>query len=52
MTVLSAMAAVYPPGEDNWSNDINWTPVPYTTIRAKYDSVSIQNQKQINVSVV
>ncbi|CAB3242512.1 unnamed protein product [Arctia plantaginis] len=39
MTVLAAMAAVYPPGKDNWSKDINWTPVPYTTRRAKYDSL-------------
>ncbi|PZC80741.1 hypothetical protein B5X24_HaOG213965 [Helicoverpa armigera] len=37
MTVLSAMAAVYPALEDNWSADVNWTPVPYTTVPAKYD---------------
>uniref|UniRef100_A0A2A4K851 acid phosphatase n=1 Tax=Heliothis virescens TaxID=7102 RepID=A0A2A4K851_HELVI len=37
MTVLSAMAAVYPALEDNWSADVNWTPIPYTTVPAKYD---------------
>uniref|UniRef100_A0A2A4K724 acid phosphatase n=1 Tax=Heliothis virescens TaxID=7102 RepID=A0A2A4K724_HELVI len=37
MTVLSAMAAVYPALEDNWSADVNWTPTPYTTVPAKYD---------------
>ncbi|CAB3258036.1 unnamed protein product [Arctia plantaginis] len=39
MTVLAAMAAVYPAGEDNWSNDVNWTPVPYTTLPVKYDDL-------------
>ncbi|XP_028037724.1 prostatic acid phosphatase-like [Bombyx mandarina] len=37
MTVLTAMAAVYPPPEDNWSSEIHWTPVPYTTVPPKYD---------------
>ncbi|XP_035443324.2 prostatic acid phosphatase isoform X2 [Spodoptera frugiperda] len=37
MTVLTALAAVYPAPEDNWSEDINWTPIPYTTVPAKYD---------------
>ncbi|KAJ8728559.1 hypothetical protein PYW07_006255 [Mythimna separata] len=37
MTVLSAMAAVYPGDEDGWSDDVNWSPVPYTTVPAKYD---------------
>ncbi|KAF9816558.1 hypothetical protein SFRURICE_010717, partial [Spodoptera frugiperda] len=37
MTVLTALAAVYPAPEDNWSNEINWTPIPYTTVPAKYD---------------
>ncbi|CAH0663670.1 unnamed protein product [Spodoptera exigua] len=37
MTVLTALAAVYPAPEDNWSQDVNWTPVPYTTVPAKYD---------------
>uniref|UniRef100_A0A2H1W2H8 acid phosphatase n=2 Tax=Spodoptera frugiperda TaxID=7108 RepID=A0A2H1W2H8_SPOFR len=37
MTVLTALAAVYPATADNWSTDINWTPVPYTTVPAKYD---------------
>lgn len=40
MTVLAAMAAVYPAGEDNWSNEVNWTPVPYTTIPVRDDHVS------------
>lgn len=37
MTVLTALSAIYPAPEDNWSEDINWTPVPYTTVPAKYD---------------
>lgn len=37
MTVLTALAAVYPAPQDNWSEDINWTPIPYTTVPAKYD---------------
>ncbi|XP_022834525.1 prostatic acid phosphatase-like [Spodoptera litura] len=37
MTVLTALAAVYPAPADNWSNKINWTPIPYTTVPAKYD---------------
>ncbi|XP_050551841.1 prostatic acid phosphatase isoform X4 [Spodoptera frugiperda] len=37
MTVLTALAAVYPAPQDNWSNDINWIPIPYTTVPAKYD---------------
>ncbi|XP_049697495.2 prostatic acid phosphatase [Helicoverpa armigera] len=48
MTVLSAMAAVYPALEDNWSADVNWTPVPYTTVPAKYDF----NQGGINCPAV
>lgn len=42
MSVLLAMAAVYPAVDSNWSSeDINWDPVPYTTVSAKYDFVSI-----------
>ncbi|CAH0663672.1 unnamed protein product [Spodoptera exigua] len=37
MTVLTALAAVYPATGDNWSTEINWTPIPYTTLPAKYD---------------
>ncbi|CAH1634692.1 unnamed protein product [Spodoptera littoralis] len=37
MTVLTALAAIYPATADNWSTNINWTPVPYTTVPAKYD---------------
>ncbi|XP_053616563.1 prostatic acid phosphatase-like isoform X2 [Plodia interpunctella] len=37
MTMLTALAAIYPPGRINWSDDINWTPVPYTTVPVKYD---------------
>ncbi|KAJ8721043.1 hypothetical protein PYW08_006508 [Mythimna loreyi] len=37
MTVLAAMAAVYPGDQDRWSDHVNWTPVPYTTVPAKYD---------------
>ncbi|KAI5644435.1 histidine phosphatase superfamily (branch 2) domain-containing protein [Phthorimaea operculella] len=39
MTVLTAMAAVFPPVGENWSQDINWTPVPYTTLPADTDFV-------------
>ncbi|KAJ0172513.1 hypothetical protein K1T71_011652 [Dendrolimus kikuchii] len=37
MTALAAMSAVYPAGGDNWSDEINWTPIPYTTVPVKYD---------------
>ncbi|CAG5016963.1 unnamed protein product [Parnassius apollo] len=37
MTVLVAMAAVYHPDGFGWSEDINWVPVPYTTIPLRYD---------------
>ncbi|CAH0663668.1 unnamed protein product [Spodoptera exigua] len=37
MTVLTALAAVYPAPTDNWSDKINWTPIPYTTVPPKYD---------------
>ncbi|KAL0879706.1 hypothetical protein ABMA27_003421 [Loxostege sticticalis] len=36
MTILSALAAIYPPLENIW-DDINWTPVPYTTAPPLYD---------------
>ncbi|CAG4976615.1 unnamed protein product [Parnassius apollo] len=37
MTALVAMAAVYPAKGQEWMEDINWVPVPYTTLPAKYD---------------
>ncbi|KAG6458759.1 prostatic acid phosphatase [Manduca sexta] len=37
MTVLTAMAAVYPTGDDNWSDSLPWQPTPYTTVPARYD---------------
>lgn len=40
MSVLTAMAAVYPAYEGSWSEEINWVPVPYTTVPARYDFVS------------
>ncbi|CAK1588888.1 unnamed protein product [Parnassius mnemosyne] len=37
MTALTAMAGVYPAEGQEWIEDINWVPVPYTTLPAKYD---------------
>ncbi|XP_030032588.2 prostatic acid phosphatase-like [Manduca sexta] len=37
MTVLTAMAAVYPAGNDNWSDSLPWQPTPYTTVPVRYD---------------
>ncbi|KAL0830088.1 hypothetical protein ABMA28_003545 [Loxostege sticticalis] len=37
MTILAALAAIYPPQENSWSQDIAWTPVPYTTVPPLYD---------------
>ncbi|KAG6458761.1 hypothetical protein O3G_MSEX011037, partial [Manduca sexta] len=37
MTVLTAMAAVYPTGDDNWSDSLPWQPTPYTMVPTKYD---------------
>ncbi|XP_053616246.1 prostatic acid phosphatase-like [Plodia interpunctella] len=37
MTILAALAAVYPPSGERWSEDLNWEPVPYTTVPLKYD---------------
>ncbi|CAH0397625.1 unnamed protein product [Chilo suppressalis] len=37
MTALASLAAVYPPGESSWSQQLRWTPVPYTTVPVKYD---------------
>ncbi|KAL0830087.1 hypothetical protein ABMA28_003544 [Loxostege sticticalis] len=37
MTILSALAAIYPPQENYWSQDLAWTPVPYTTVPPLYD---------------
>ncbi|CAK1588916.1 unnamed protein product [Parnassius mnemosyne] len=37
MTVLVAMAAVYRPDGHGWIEDINWVPVPYTTVPLRYD---------------
>ncbi|KAI5633728.1 histidine phosphatase superfamily (branch 2) domain-containing protein [Phthorimaea operculella] len=39
MTVLTALAAVFPPVGENWSEDVNWTPVPYTTVPLEDDYV-------------
>ncbi|XP_060806456.1 prostatic acid phosphatase [Amyelois transitella] len=43
MTILTALAAVYPPGRKKWSDTIHWTPVPYTTVPVKYDFISINS---------
>ncbi|KAI5646289.1 histidine phosphatase superfamily (branch 2) domain-containing protein [Phthorimaea operculella] len=37
MTALTALSAIFPPVGENWSEDINWTPVPYTTLPAQSD---------------
>ncbi|XP_026751803.2 prostatic acid phosphatase-like [Galleria mellonella] len=38
MTILTALASIYYPVRENrWSDSINWEPVPYTTVPAKYD---------------
>ncbi|XP_026751650.1 prostatic acid phosphatase-like [Galleria mellonella] len=38
MTILTALASIYYPVKGNkWSDSINWEPVPYTTVPAKYD---------------
>ncbi|XP_013199306.1 prostatic acid phosphatase [Amyelois transitella] len=37
MTILSALAAIYPPTGENWNPDLAWEPVPYTTVPMKYD---------------
>ncbi|XP_059061134.1 prostatic acid phosphatase-like [Achroia grisella] len=38
MTILTALASIYWPAEGTgWSDKINWEPVPYTTVPAKYD---------------
>ncbi|XP_013133641.1 PREDICTED: venom acid phosphatase Acph-1-like [Papilio polytes] len=42
MTVLVEMAGVYS-GRHSWSNDVNWVPVPYTTMPLKYDFVMGMN---------
>ncbi|XP_053616242.1 prostatic acid phosphatase-like [Plodia interpunctella] len=36
MTMLVALAAIYPPVV-RWKEDLNWTPVPYTTVPVKTD---------------
>ncbi|XP_030032587.2 prostatic acid phosphatase-like [Manduca sexta] len=44
MTVLTAMAAVYPAGDDNWSDSLPWQPTPYTMVPTKYDpNLAISN---------
>nr|UUH60599.1 acid phosphatase [Ectropis obliqua] len=37
MTILSALAAIYPAYSGSWSDEVNWVPTPYTTVPAKYD---------------
>ncbi|KAI5646310.1 histidine phosphatase superfamily (branch 2) domain-containing protein [Phthorimaea operculella] len=37
MTILTALAAIFPPVGENWSEDINWTPVSYTTVPVQND---------------
>ncbi|KAL4703358.1 hypothetical protein ACJJTC_013124 [Scirpophaga incertulas] len=37
MSILAALAAIYPPSTPSWNNKIHWDPVPYTTLEAKYD---------------
>ncbi|KAL4703351.1 hypothetical protein ACJJTC_013117 [Scirpophaga incertulas] len=37
MSILTALAAIYPPPTPSWNTKINWDPVPYTTVEAKYD---------------
>ncbi|KAI5646281.1 histidine phosphatase superfamily (branch 2) domain-containing protein [Phthorimaea operculella] len=37
MTALTALAAIFPPVGENWNEDINWTPVPYTTLPLQND---------------
>ncbi|KAI5646284.1 histidine phosphatase superfamily (branch 2) domain-containing protein [Phthorimaea operculella] len=39
MTALTALSAIFPPVGENWSEDINWTPVPYTTLPVESDYV-------------
>ncbi|XP_060806457.1 testicular acid phosphatase homolog [Amyelois transitella] len=36
MTLLAALAAVYPPAQE-WQKGLNWTPVPYTTVPEEID---------------
>ncbi|KAM3956321.1 prostatic acid phosphatase-like [Aphomia sociella] len=45
MTILSALSSIYLPAPGKgWNNNIDWEPVPYTTIPAKYDF----NQASLN----
>ncbi|XP_053616615.1 prostatic acid phosphatase-like isoform X2 [Plodia interpunctella] len=37
MTILTALAAIYPPIGERWHTEIAWEPVPYTTVPVKYD---------------
>ncbi|CAG9782455.1 unnamed protein product [Diatraea saccharalis] len=37
MTALAELAAIYQPGKNSWSQELQWTPVPYTTVPLKYD---------------
>ncbi|KAI5639691.1 histidine phosphatase superfamily (branch 2) domain-containing protein [Phthorimaea operculella] len=39
MTVLTALAAIFPPVGETWSKDVNWVPVPYTTVPLENDYV-------------
>ncbi|XP_013199308.1 prostatic acid phosphatase [Amyelois transitella] len=36
-TILSALAAIYPPAGERWNPNLDWEPVPYTTLPLKYD---------------
>ncbi|XP_026751802.1 prostatic acid phosphatase-like [Galleria mellonella] len=45
MTILTALSSIYLPANGSgWSDDLNWEPVPYTTVPAKYDF----NQASLN----
>ncbi|XP_053616248.1 prostatic acid phosphatase-like [Plodia interpunctella] len=37
MTILTALAAIYPPAGETWNPKLAWEPVPYTTVPVKYD---------------
>ncbi|KAM3956324.1 prostatic acid phosphatase-like [Aphomia sociella] len=38
MTILSALSSIYLPAPGKgWNSNIDWEPVPYTTVPAKYD---------------
>nr|NP_001299358.1 lysosomal acid phosphatase-like precursor [Papilio xuthus]BAM18226.1 acid phosphatase [Papilio xuthus] len=43
MTILVEMAGAYSASNHGWSDDINWVPVPYTTMPLQYDFVMGMN---------